>query len=227
MSANALAGWEPKAHSLGFLSRFFLTLRTARMRGPRMMTYSRLVLTSLLAATALPTVLAAQTVAQSSVVTSAQQWSGFLTGGFEATYRSRGDESYRDLGPALVRGGALVRIGKSRFWGGAQGDVLFLPPYTGARGGPIGQVDIWRAGRNHLLAYAGYVFGANAFGNNYQPILGAGLNVWIRQRRGLRIAAEDAFHRSPRFCLGPMGRQDCIPASTDHTLSGVIGIVWR
>jgi hypothetical protein len=158
-----------------------------------------------------------------TVEASAQEWNGFVTGGLEVTYRPLVDAV--DYGPALARGGALLRLGKSRLWVGAQGDVLISPPYVTGRGGPIALVTIRQAGRSHVFAHGGWVFGPNAFGSNHQPVFGGGLNVWTGERRGLRIAVEDALHRSPGFCFGQSA--ECVPASLSHTLSGVIGIVWR
>ena len=101
--------------------------------------------------------------------------------------------------PAVAGG---VRLDLPTWWfsAGAQGEMFVSWPYVAGRGAVFGQVNAVRRGAVRPFFLAGLGFGESA-----GPMVGAGVELRLRDRIGLRASVEDYLARVQGFDCSALG----------------------
>ena len=111
--------------------------------------------------------------------------------------------------------GVLWRAAGDRIRVGAEVDLLTSNGYFSGRGGPLVEFAPFRA-RVQPFLRGGYFVGEDS-----SWIAGGGLDIWLTERSGLRLFAQDAFRRLR------VTNSFNVPDSMFHEPSFQIGWVWR
>ena len=121
----------------------------------------------------------------------AQEVRGFAGAGVASDLNSR----YPAFG-----GGVLLDLPTSWVSAGAEGDMFVSWPYVAGRGALFGQVNVVRRRAFRPFVLAGYGWGESA-----GPMIGAGIELRMRGRLGLRATVEDYLERVGGFDCGSLG----------------------
>ena len=120
---------------------------------------------------------------------------------------------------AQVSGGILFRLADDRVRIGVCGDVLSSHGYFSGRGGPLAEFALLPRGhRVRPFAGAG-ILGADG---GAMWMVGGGVDIWLRDAFGVRVAVQDALRSSTVYLDLVQGT-----AHTFHEPSFQVGIVWR
>jgi hypothetical protein len=88
-------------------------------------------------------------------------------------------------------GGVLWRIADDRIRIGAEVNAMTSNRYWSGRGGPVAEVVLIRRER-----FSPFIRGGRFFGEDTSWVAGAGVDIWLRDRTGLRLMVQDAFRQS-------------------------------
>ena len=111
--------------------------------------------------------------------------------------------------------GVLFRPKGDRFRVGGEADIFTSNGYYSGRGGPFAELAVLTGTRVQPFVRGGYFIGED---NSW--IAGGGVDVWLFDRSGIRIAIQDAF-RGLSLTYGNPGRHVL------HEPSLQVGWVWR
>jgi hypothetical protein len=112
--------------------------------------------------------------------------------------------------------GVLWTAGRDWIRVGGEADVFTSNGYVSGRGGPIAELGLVRSGSVQSFLRAGYFLGEDR-----STIVGAGVDLEITARSGIRVFVQDAFRTSSPD--SPFGG----PSITFHEPSFQIGWMWR
>ena len=155
--------------------------------------------------------LCASIVIITAVEANAQEVGGYITAG-------SGSIDYlvhRETIPQ-ISGGVLWRIGDDRVRLGGEVEALTSNGYWAGKGGPFGEVTFLR--RRGLTPF---VRAGRFYGEDTSWIVGAGVDLWVNERGGLRVVVQDAFRQSTVSSI--YGRS----STTFHEPSFQIGWTWK
>jgi hypothetical protein len=88
-------------------------------------------------------------------------------------------------------GGVLWRIADDRIRVGAEVNAMTSNRYWSGRGGPVAEVVLIRRER-----FSPFIRGGRFFGEDTSWVAGAGVDLWLGDRTGLRLMVQDAFRQS-------------------------------
>jgi hypothetical protein len=111
--------------------------------------------------------------------------------------------------------GVLWRIADDRIRVGAEANAMTSNRYWSGRGGPVAEVVLIRRER-----FSPFVRGGRFFGEDTSWVAGAGVDIWLKDRTGLRLMVQDAFRQSRGASFADDGR------TVFHEPSFQIGWTW-
>ena len=131
---------------------------------------------------------------------------------------------------ASASGGVVFDLPTEWLSAGAQGDLFVSYPYVAGRGTVFAQGNVVPRRSIRPFALAGFGFGESA-----GPMIGAGVEIWRPNGRGLRVTVQDYLARIGGFECGQLGYDQTYCATylhggdayIAHQLSVLVGFAWR